>query len=65
MAQKKTTKSTTNETDQASLNGVLVQVTQTDVGESLSVSVLGETKATEAPSLLRLAANQAEKQLGL
>jgi hypothetical protein len=44
-----------------SLNGVLLRVD----GDQVTVEALGQTKPTELPTLLRLAAQLSEKQLGI
>lgn len=46
-------------------NCVLVTVEDTKDGRTLQVGTTGNIKMTEAPTLLRLAAKQAEQQLGL
>jgi len=46
---------------EAALNGALLRVD----GEQIAVEALGQTKATELPTLLRLAAQLAESQLGV
>lgn len=46
-------------------NCVLVTVVDTKEGRTLQVGATGNIKMTEAPTLLRLAAKQAEQQLGL
>jgi hypothetical protein len=53
------------EAAQQPINGVLVQLVETEDGQQLNVQALGSVKVTEAPTLLRLAAQNAEKQLGL
>lgn len=47
--------------EQGPPNGVLV----TRDGDRLNVQVLGDVRATEAPTLLRLGAKLAEQQLGI
>lgn len=55
-------KKKTDPTEAESINGVLVSV-QPD--SSLSIQILGEVKATEASTLLRIAANDVDRQLGV
>jgi hypothetical protein len=46
-------------------NLVVVTVTDTPSGRNLDIGTSGNIKLTEAPTLLRLAANIAEDNLGL
>lgn len=46
-------------------NCVLVTVVDSKDGRGIQVGTTGNIKLTEAPTLLRLAAKQAEQQLGL
>jgi hypothetical protein len=51
--------------EQVPIDGALVQVMVGEEGEGRRVQALGTTKVVELPTLLRLAANDVERQLGV
>jgi hypothetical protein len=65
MAQRTRTKKPPKQKPPKVPNCVLVTVEDTKDGRTLQVGTTGNIKMTEAPTLLRLAAKQAEQQLGL
>lgn len=48
-----------------SVNGILIQVGEGENGPVRNIQTLGETTANEVPTLLRLAAKDVERQLGI
>ncbi len=68
-SRKRASKPRTKAEEQAQepINGVLVHLTpgENPGDRALSVQALGDVKLTEAPTILRLAAKNAESQLGV
>jgi hypothetical protein len=54
------------EADQQPVDGILVRLVPNENGDrQILATALGETKLTEAPTILRMAAKNVEQQLGI
>lgn len=57
----------TQQEPQTMMNGIIIQLVpgEQEGNQRMDVQAVGETKVTEVPSLLKLAAKQVEEQLGI
>lgn len=60
-----TTKNRKSPKAEKPIDGILLQVTPAGDDQTLNIQVLGSVKQTEVPTLLRLGAKLAEKNLGI